>query len=57
MPTDPMSHKDALAISDAWWRDIAPGLEQEDGGMYVVVYAMCAVSGGIVGFVIGLLVG
>lgn len=29
----------------------------EDGGMYVVVFAVCAISGGIVGFLIGLLVG
>lgn len=59
--TDPMSQRDALAASDVWWRDVAPSIEYreeyrgEDGGIYVVVYAMCALSGGIVGLVIGLL--
>lgn len=54
-----MSYEEIMTVSDKWWDDTAPDLEHpgEDGGMYVVAYAMCAISGAIVGLVVGLLLG
>ena len=47
-----MSHDDILAQSDQWWEDRLSG---EAGGMYVIAYAFCALSGAVVGLAIGLL--
>jgi hypothetical protein len=46
--------KTILTESDQWWED---HLREAEGGMHVAVFAMCAMSGALVGFVIGLLVG
>jgi hypothetical protein len=42
-----------LAESDQWWED---HLREAESAMHVVVFAMCALSGAIVGFLIGLLI-
>lgn len=53
---DPMSHKHVLHASDEYWENRLRAAD-EAGGMYVIAYAMCALSGAVVGLAVGLLLG